>query len=138
MDIEILKLILELIFGLIIGIGIIFLLGFIMLWFIRPLHDKIWKQKIERKRNAHSIFVEGIWLKVLLIWFPFILILALGSLWLAITSLLEGSIFGFILGLILATFFGAKIYYMFEHREVAKKKSRAKAKKKAEKKAKQK
>ncbi len=105
------------------AIGIIFLFGLIMRHLIVPAHDRIWKFKRKKikKISAKELFMDGLFFMILIFWVPFLLLLAIGSLYVAITSIISGNILNSILGVALSLFFGIKLWYMFEHRSKAKK-----------------
>lgn len=117
--------------GIIVFIGAIFLFGLIMRHIVVPTHDKLWKYK--RKKwgaNFKELFMDGLFFLVLILWFPFILILTLGSLYIAVTAVIEKNVLNAVIGIVLSTFFGAKLGYMIEHRSHAKKRWKTKKSKK--------
>jgi hypothetical protein len=96
-----------------------------------PTHDRIWKYKRRnRKGDLKEVFMDGLLFLILILWFPFILILTLGSLYIAVTAVIEKNILDSIIGIVLSTFFGAKLGYMLEHRSHAKKRWKIKKRKK--------
>jgi hypothetical protein len=110
-----------LLLGIIAFIGIIFVFGLIMRHFVVPTHDRLWRYKRKKKIiSLKELFMDGLFFLILILWFPFIIILTLGSLYIAITGIIEKNILSIIIGIALSTFFGAKIGYMIEHRSHAK------------------
>jgi len=118
--------------GIIIFMGIIFLFGLILRHIVIPTHDKIWKYKRKKKisNNLKELFMDGLFFLVLILWFPFLIILTLGSLYIAISSVIEKNILNAIIGIVLSTFFVTKLGYMLEHRSHAKKRWKIKKRKK--------
>jgi predicted permease len=115
--------------GIIIFIGVIFLFGLIMRHIIIPTHDRIWKYKRRnRKGDLKEVFMDGLFFLIMVLWFPFILILTLGSLYIAASAVVEKNVLNTIIGIALSTFFGAKLGYMLEHRSHAKKRWKRKKK----------
>jgi hypothetical protein len=110
-----------LLFGIVIIIGIIFLFGLIMRHIVIPTNDKIWKYKRKKKASKlKELFMDGLFFLMMILWFPFIIILTLGSLYIAASAVVERNILDIIIGVALSTFFGAKLGYMIEHRNHAK------------------
>jgi hypothetical protein len=117
--------------GIIVSIGIIFLFGLIMRHIVIPTHDKIWRYKRKKIGSGlKELFMDGLFFLIMILWFPFIIILTLGSLYIAVSAVVEKNILNIIIGIALATFFGAKLGYMLEHRSHAKKRWKNKRKKK--------
>jgi len=108
---------------------VFFVLGFLMIYIIRPIHDRIWGYKIKRKVTPHSLFFEGAWLHFLIYWFALIIALTLVGVYIVVTSLISLNILGIIGGLLITIFFGFKAFFMFEHHERAKKRHNKKNKK---------
>jgi hypothetical protein len=127
----------EIIFSLLVLLGIIFFIavvfsfGLIMRHIVIPSHDKIWKYKRRNKKgDLKEVFMDGLLFLILILWFPFILILTLGSLYIAVTAVIEKNVLNAVIGIALSTFFGAKLGYMLEHRSHAKKRWKIKKRKK--------
>ena len=95
--------------------------GLVMRHFIRPMHDRIWKHKRKKEKSFSNLFSEGLLFFMMIIWFPFIILLTFGGLYIAITSLIAGDVLKTIIGFLFTIFFGAKFWFMFEHKEHAKK-----------------
>jgi uncharacterized membrane protein YcaP (DUF421 family) len=74
--------------------------------------------------------MDGLFFLILILWFPFILILTLGSLYIAVSAVIEKNILNTIIGIALSTFFVTKLGYMLEHRHHAKKRWKIKRRKK--------
>ena len=111
-----------LLLGIIGFIGMVFLFGLIMRHIVIPTHDRFWKYKRKNKKgDLKEVFMDGLFFLILILWIPFMLILTLGSLYIAVSAVIEKNILNAIIGIVLSTFFGAKIGYMFEHRSHAKK-----------------
>ena len=121
---------------------ILFAFGWIMRHWVKPIHNKIWRHKEKKKTSLAELFHEGVFLFILTYWVPFILLLTFGSLYFAITSAIEKNMFKTILSLLFSVFFGFKLWFMFEHKEHAKKrwsrKGKSMVKKKIKKKSKKK
>jgi hypothetical protein len=117
--------------GIMVFTGLIFLFGLIMRHIVIPTHDRIWKYKRRKKIiDLKELFMDGLFFLIMILWFPFILILTLGSLYIAVSAVIEKNILNAIIGIALSTFFGAKLGYMLEHRSHAKKRWKKKRRKK--------
>ena len=120
-----------LLLGIIISIGVIFLFGLIMRHLVIPTHDRIWKYKRKNKGSKlKELFMDGLFFLMLALWFPFILILTIGSLYIAVSAVIEKNILNIFIGIALSAFFGAKLGYMLEHRSHAKKRWKKKKRRK--------
>ena len=116
-------------------------LGTIMRHFVRPTYNKIWKYKEEKKTSLRNLFSEGLLLGIVMLWFPLVIFLFFASLYFTINSIGDGNVLASVFGVLLSLFFALKIWFMFEHKEYAKKrweskKSKKKSKKKIKKKRK--
>jgi hypothetical protein len=96
-----------------------------------PTHDRIWKYKRKNKGSKlKELFMDGLFFLMLALWFPFILILTIGSLYIAVSAVIEKNILNIFIGIALSAFFGAKLGYMLEHRSHAKKRWKKKKRRK--------
>jgi len=116
--------------GIIAFIGIVLAFGLIMQHIIRPVHDKMWGHKKKKRTDLKTLFLDGMFLLIMALWIPFIVLLTLGSLYVAVTAVIEKNILNSIIGIALSVFFGAKIGYMLEHRIAAEKRWKRKRNKK--------
>lgn len=118
--------------GIAVAFGLILLLGLILRHIVTPIHDKIWNHKRKKERNIFrlkELFMDGLFLLIMMLWLPFISILAVGSAYVAIVSISEGNVLNSILGIALTLFFASKLFFMLEHRSHAKKRWKSKRKK---------
>lgn len=92
-----------------------------MYYIIRPIHDRVWRYKIKRSKKINDLVWDGMLLIISIAWFPMMIGLVCLGVYITISSIINFYIGGILGGLILTLLFGFQIFYMWKHREKAKK-----------------
>lgn len=116
------------IISLIVFVISILLFGWIMIHFVRPIHDRIWGYRIARAVTLRNLIHEGIWLTILILWFSLMFSFVALGIYLIVHAIINKEIIPGLLGITLGIFFSSKIFFMFEHTERTKKRHNKKYK----------